>query len=319
MQTTPGKLSESQAAAPKSGRSWWEKPGLLAVVFSICVHLTLLVLLAPLIVGVAPAGGGDEGIASALPSLTKSDLTDLPETTLPVPSVNDDLANQPLPADLPAESDPGTRPEEAEGLALLASGLAQSGRTAGAERSIGLSAAGGASARFFGVEARGSRFAYVVDISGSMNQDRKLEALKEALLSSIDGLLEQTSFCLVVYSGDAYAVTGSGWMRADRGREEARRAILALSAAGATNPMPALDIVFGLTPRPDAVYFMTDGMFEKTVEDRLPSYVERLNRAEETPVTMHCITFVDRGSEGLMRRLARTSGGSYTHVDAPRR
>lgn len=318
MDTLPNTHAVSQDSTLPRGRAWWENPGLLGLMLSVCLHLALLVVLAPIIIGAAPGGGEGDGVTAALPSVTESELTGLTEATLPVPSVGDELASQADAMELPIDAAPAEGTGEEVGL--LASGLAGGTGGSGTARGIGLSAAGGGgSARFFGVEARGARFAFVVDVSGSMNQDRKLEALKEALLSSVDGLLEQTSVCIIVYSGDAYSITGSNWLRADRGREEARRAILSLSATGPTNPMPGFDIAFGLTPRPDAIYFMTDGVFEKSVDDRLPAYVERLNRAAETPTALHCITFVDRGSERLMRRLARSSGGTYTHVEAARR
>ncbi len=53
--------------------------------------------------------------------------------------------------------------------------------------------AGGGGAKFFGVEARGSRFIFIVDVSGSM-EGGKIVTLRSELTKSIDGLAENSLF-----------------------------------------------------------------------------------------------------------------------------
>jgi hypothetical protein len=76
-------------------------------------------------------------------------------------------------------------------------------------------------------------------------------------------------------------------------------------------PFPAFEVVFSLRPRPDAIYFMTDGQFEPSVAVELA----RLNVEDRIPI--HCICFVSKEAEALMKKIAEDSGGTYTYVAGP--
>ena len=84
-------------------------------------------------------------------------------------------------------------------------------------------------------------------------------------------------------------------------------------AGGGTHPADAFEMAFTLKPRPDAIYFMTDGLFDEAVAER----VLRLNRQGSRPVPIHCIAFGTRDAEALMRQMAQASGGSFTFVPEP--
>ena len=80
---------------------------------------------------------------------------------------------------------------------------------------------------------------------------------------------------------------------------------------GDTEPLPAFEAAFTrLRPRPDAIFFMTDGLFRPDVADAIPT----LN-AGPKPVPIHSISLMDRGAEALLRKIAADSGGTYRHVD----
>ncbi|MDX2114953.1 MAG: VWA domain-containing protein [Planctomycetota bacterium] len=302
---------------------WWESTLLLGLVISLFVH-SLFGLTASVIFAEQPAEipQEEEGIleiAAASPDplteFTAAAVTGA-DSSLPVLTAG---SESPISIQ-DAEPAGGTEfSVSADSLAGMLSGAGGGrGVSAGAE-GLGLSGAGG-EARFFGVEARGSRFAFVIDISGSMLEPGKLGALQAALIETIDGMLEHASFCVVMYSSGALPLLQTDWTRAtDDNKQLARRSVERINASGPTNPIPAFEIVFSLKPRPDAIYFMTDGVFHREVEERVPLLIEQLNRDGDRRVPIHCITFVDDGSARLMRRIARQSSGSYTHVEAPRR
>lgn len=175
---------------------------------------------------------------------------------------------------------------------------------------------GGGGASFFGIEAQGSRFAYIVDISGSMNVEGRIQALQRELMKSIEGLLENASFYVVLFSGDAQVLGGrKDWSEAtDPNKRWARRAVARITAQGETNPLPAFRMVLTTKPRPDAVYFMTDGDFGAQA-DLVALEIAALNSQFKIPI--HCICFVQRDSEAVMKRIARESGGSYNFVPGP--
>jgi len=188
-------------------------------------------------------------------------------------------------------------------------GGAGTGTGIGVGDGSGGSGAGGTS--FFGVEARGLRFAFVIDVSGSMDGE-KIEHLKREITKSIDRLGETASYVVLCFSSEVVPLNGTTKLvpATSKNKKAAIEAISALRAGGGTEPMPALSAALRNRPRPDAIYFMTDGLFDASVVDTLRG---ELRGGRNVPI--HCISFVDRSSEALMRRIAQMSDGSYTHVD----
>ncbi|MEM9064695.1 MAG: hypothetical protein AAGB51_04315 [Planctomycetota bacterium] len=174
----------------------------------------------------------------------------------------------------------------------------------------GLAGSGGGTS-FFGVEARGSRFAFVVDWSGSMATGGKAEAAERELRGAVEGLTGEGAFFVVLYASEAVSLGDRGdWTDAnDRGKRWADRVFSGLPVPrGGTDPVPGFELLTKLRPRPDAVYFMTDGEFQA---EMVPSLLG-LQRTFKAPV--HCITFVNRRAEPMMRQIADATGGTYTHV-----
>lgn len=296
-------------------------PIILAVAASLFVHLAIALWLASVLIlpaakGVNMDGGGvDVAImsdaqltdlrtesASALASMEASG--DLPDTSSMVESL---IAG----ADLPALD------REAAALISSSGGATALGLEVGA--GSGLSGLGGGSARFFGVEARGNRFAYVVDASGSMRGER-IERLKNELVDSINQLRPAASYIVILFNSRAVPLSGDDWAAADEAKKRETFTLLGgVTGEGGTNPLTAMEIALNLKPRPDGIYFMTDGEFAREVEQQLVTLVDRSIRAGGRRTELHCITFVSRDSEKLMRRLARVTGGTYNHIEgAPR-
>lgn len=205
----------------------------------------------------------------------------------------------------------------ADALATEAIDLGDLGGTLGAG-DVGLDAGLGAgdssgSATFFGAEAQGSRFCYIVDTSGSMALVGKIESLKNELIRSLASLFEDADFFTVSYAGTATPLGArTKWTEAsDRGKAWARKHIAALVPAGSTNPLPAFELAFSIRPRPDAIYFMTDGEFDEAIADEI------IAKNRRTEIKIHTITFVNDEAAPYMRRIARESGGTYHHVPGP--
>lgn len=189
----------------------------------------------------------------------------------------------------------------------------------------GSSGAGsGDGASFFGLEAKGKRFAYIVDISGSMRttsggEQSRWDLTRRELARSVSSLENDTEFHIQLYSSGSLSLFGGNmWSVSTQvNKRLASDALFAVFPDGATNPEPAFRAVFSLDPEPDAIYYMTDG--EVTDPGEFAAIVRRLNGKERIPV--NCILFGDAGSadaqqrvESLMRNVARQSGGRYRHV-----
>ncbi|HRQ73053.1 MAG TPA: hypothetical protein PLU35_08505 [Phycisphaerales bacterium] len=222
----------------------------------------------------------------------------VPEITLP------DMATVDL-LDAPPDIDlSGAMRELADAGSLTGAGDLGSG--------LGMGEGGGGAggAGFFGAEATGSRFVYIVDISGSMSFGGRIERLRDELTKSIDGLLENTHYLPITFSTGATPLGGEvRWLQAnERNKRSSRREVMAIQSGGGTNPAPGFHLAFQLRPKPDAIFFMTDGEFPDTVA----AEIERLNAEYRIPI--HSICFMSREAESLMRRIARESGGTYTFV-----
>ena len=285
-----------------------------AISVSLVIHLAVALQLA-LLVWERPMASANDGTGEVpLAVMTDSELTARAtevELSADVPTEGIGGAMD----DLPAVAD----------LAPIADGelaALQQGDIAGLDSDAGGEGAGtggadaGGAASFFGVEAYGSRFAFVVDISGSMTQGGRIQALENQLTSAVEGLLEHAHFCIVAFNSTAVPLTATRWVDAsDRAKRTVNARVSRLSdqAAGGTTPDDAFRIVFDLRPRPDAIYFMTDGDFAGR-NDAVANLVAELNARGLRQVPIHCITLIERRGEAVMRRIAAESDGTYTHV-----
>jgi hypothetical protein len=283
---------------------------LFAVAVSAFVHSALLLVTAVIIFQrpMASASATENG-ETPLAVIADSELSELVEVGLAA-----EIPAQETPLVEMVAGEDFTAPVSDSALASLE--LSEVGDFLGAgedDMGEGLdSALGGGSANFFGVEARGSRFAYVVDISLSMAEDR-LAALKVALGQSVEGLLEHTHFTIVLYNSDAHTLSRTGWIPAtDQSKGTIQRDLRAMRATGGTNPIPGFEIVFAMKPRPDAIYFMTDGQFVDP--ERVAARIARMNERGLQRTPIHSITFIDDSGAEIMKSIARRSGGTYTHV-----
>jgi hypothetical protein len=295
---------------------WAIRGSITGFLLSLLVHLILLVVAAIWTIGVAQAGGskGRDIGEIELAIASEAELAALEEASLEVqtPQIADASAEtMPSPEVLEAAGDVGDTGVPGD-IGEIADGMGAGGDI-GDAGAVGEAGAGGGSAAFFGVEASGTRFAYVVDVSGSM-QGEKLNIMKIELLESIDALLEHMHFMVCFYSTEAYPLGKKNkWTAAsDSGKKWARDGVKDVSAYGGTNPLPGFQVVFNeLTPRPDAIYFMTDGLFDPSV----PGEIARINkRGKKVPI--HCIAFdiQDTEVERMMKQIAEDSGGRYSAV-----
>lgn len=299
---------------PAGRQAWWERPAIIAASVSLFVHLALAAILALIFLRMpARLGEGDGEFSLAL--LNEQDLSDLSARPLG--------AEDPFAERLTSEEALfDTLDPEAPfaNLSTLRSEADRSATLTGAGEADATLSASGGGASFFGVAARGSRFAYVLDVSGSMTQGTRLSDLRRAIVSSIENLAIDTHFAVFLYSQNAIALSESGWVRAgDHQKAFIERRIDSIEASGATNPVPAFQLAFSLKPLPDAVYFMTDGLIPEDQQAGLMGLLVRTFRDGERRVPIHCIAFDSDESEPFMRRLAQSTGGSFTHVKSGRR
>lgn len=162
---------------------------------------------------------------------------------------------------------------------------------------------------FFGLQAEGRYIAYIVDLSRSM-AGPKLARLRYELERSLGSLPRGTRFVVLPFSNELLDLQ-SKWTAASPGRvREIGRKLSAVGAHGGTNPTEAFEYAFrGIDPRPDEIFFMTDGRVSK--KTNLLPRLDVLNAS--TPRTrIHAVGLGRNADMVMLRELARRHGGGST-------
>jgi len=195
--------------------------------------------------------------------------------------------------------------------------IAQSGsvpRLTGSGSGEGLTLeGGGAGTTFFGVSSRGTRFAYIVDISGSMSDQGKIEVCMRELARSIEVLPDYASFYVVLFNSEITAPPmQKGWTRARDGTvDRFTRWLEQVDPGGGTRPQPAFRQVFSLENRPDVIFFLTDGVIPRETVAVVAALNGRGRR-----VAVNTIAFGDPASQAFLKEISHRSGGVYRYVSS---
>ncbi|MFK7961129.1 MAG: VWA domain-containing protein [Phycisphaerales bacterium] len=282
--------------------------GAIGLGLSIALHMVLLGWLAMHF----RAGGGGEGpveVSVAIEAMdgTSTDLTDLASDTVDTLGAEASELPDPTSADLQAVLPDGD---------LVVANGAPSPAFAGAGNAgaaVGGGIGGGAGTSFFGIRSTGNRFAYIVDRSGSMNQDRRWTVARDELLRSIRALPAEARVHVVLFSlGSFRPPFQEDWLPARRSSVRRLEDWLSTQAPnGGTEPADAFDTVFDLKDRPDVIFFLTDGEIPQGIPDQVLELNER-----GRPVVINTIAFGDPSSQVMLQRIAQESGGKYIYRES---
>jgi hypothetical protein len=168
---------------------------------------------------------------------------------------------------------------------------------------------GSGGAEFFGIGGDGGTFVYVVDLSGSMNEEGKWERARAELLRSIEHLTEGQRYYIIFYNDGWYPMAADKPIEATAKQiDRTRRWIRRLWPGGGTFPLDAL--MHALKLEPDAVYFLSDGRFDPAVIEMLRVH----NPSSTGQIPIHTIAFVNQETIGIMKQIAHQSGGKFRFV-----
>ena len=176
---------------------------------------------------------------------------------------------------------------------------------------MGLGGGGGGGTSFFGISSKGTRFAYIVDISGSMGQNRKMETAMQELRRSIESLPDYSYFYILLFSSEIkQPPMQKGWMRARKPVvRQFTNWLTSVDPGGGTEPKSSFQAVFSLAVRPDVIYFLTDGQFE----DIAPDEIAEMN-SHGKKVVINTIQFGDPYGQDVLKQIAAKSGGAYRFI-----
>ena len=169
---------------------------------------------------------------------------------------------------------------------------------------------GKGSVGFFGLQAEGSSFVFIVDFSGSMKGSRFSRARSE-LVRTLGELTAKQQFFVIFYNHHAQPMYIPGkrvcLVPATRTmKRRARRWINDQQARGGTFPDSALKMALRL--KPDVIFFLSDGAFQRTART-----VAR--EANEHGTIIHTIAFEFDGGKLLLKGIAEDNDGRYRFVE----
>jgi hypothetical protein len=156
---------------------------------------------------------------------------------------------------------------------------------------------------FFGIKAEGRLFVYVVDCSGSMDDENRLDRAKTELRRTINALQSPQRFKVIFYNDHPVPMPGELPKAADYpSKAQLSRWLSLVEAEGPTDPRSSLSLALAM--KPDAVFLLSDGAFPEGTVDA----IAKLN-SQKVPI--HCIDLANGAAGDDLRKIARDSGGQY--------
>jgi hypothetical protein len=187
---------------------------------------------------------------------------------------------------------------------------------------------------FFGVPAVGRRFAFILDISGSMEMNDRWGACVRQVAVAFENLTADSEMFVVLFSDHLVVPTERAeWLPAtDENKQRILEWLEHINPGGGTYPKPAFDLVFSSpSGKPDVIYFLTDGLFTEPSPERLArlcsggdtgilASVKELFIRSDTNVpdhtVIHTLTLDDASGASICKKIAKATGGQYAHVSS---
>jgi hypothetical protein len=286
---------------------------------SAVLHAATLLLLAWWIV-VAPGSRGPVSLEigdaheAAPPALLDSDEVDLAAIELTGPVEVLDASQEPL--------------ELADPASLAANARPASGQTLDAQFAAMVSGRRGTAVEFFGAVAEGNKIVFILDISGSMDQNAyadldgrvtRFERAREELVRTISQLNTEQEFAVLLFSDDCRPMFDTSqynvsFLSATQPHKERISDWLdSVHPTGATDPRASLQIALALYP--DAVFLLSDGEFRIGRDGRIGEAVIRMVRNLNTRrIPIHTIAYQDQRSRHTLEAIAEDSSGTFRFV-----
>lgn len=190
-------------------------------------------------------------------------------------------------------------------------------------------ASGGPRGTFFGVEAYGHEFVYIVDMSGSMQGHLYNRAIAE-LMRSIAQLGSKQKFYVTLFSDRASPMFDDEGFQPEpvestpENRERLAAWLQRAYDGGGTDPRDAVKLALDMNP--SAIFMLSDGAFNVSQQfsrrtsglgllAKDDSTTASLVRHSENDVPIHTIAFENPQSRKNMKELAELTSGSFKYVE----
>ena len=173
------------------------------------------------------------------------------------------------------------------------------------------------SASFFGIGSRGRRFGFIIDVSTSMNNSisrrslngTKFDLAKSQFSNTIESLPDYVQVYVLLFAGSLeklkYPAFQKSWLSMnERNKERVVGWLSQQIPKGNTEPYKAFQKIFSLRNRPDVIYFLTDGIFDPDVPDKIAALNKKGRR-----VVINTIALGSGAAMVPLEKIARESDG----------
>ncbi|MEP9359345.1 von Willebrand factor type A domain-containing protein [Sphingomonas sp. KR3-1] len=174
--------------------------------------------------------------------------------------------------------------------------------------------------RGYDVDAKGrppANLVFLVDVSGSMEDEDKLPLVKKALTQLADRLTPRDRVSIVVYAGAAGVV-----LEPTSSKEYVKAALDCLSAGGSTAGGDGIKLAYSVARANylqggiNRIFLATDGDFNVGISDnKALEALVRKNR--DDGITLTTLGFGEGNyNDAMMERIADVGNGNYAYIDS---
>ncbi|MCH2181478.1 MAG: hypothetical protein MK108_05685 [Mariniblastus sp.] len=334
VQTTAPQAQQAQSLEPtepaETESTWWSHTvrGMTGWMISMVVHLTLILLLAVFTLGVA----GSKPISLQIDSPSNSEDLVTFDVVIDANTGADLQMNMETPEPVEVTREEELAPLLTDALELTGPQSLQDDyepiSSSGVERILSQTTEGATEGvKFFGVKGKGSRFVFIIDCSGSMDEYRRWRRAVRELKTSINNLMEPQKFLVLLYNSYTVAMNNQDARLVIANRENQTIAINWIGKQtpfGNTYVATSLKTAFEL--RPDAIFLLSDGEFDdlalvKTVLQHYngsggnASQVASLGSPLDRMIPVHTISLGGKAGAWTMRQIAEQNQGTHTVID----
>ncbi|XZE46359.1 VWA domain-containing protein [Pirellulaceae bacterium SH467] len=302
--------------SPPSLASW------ISFLVSFLVHLTACLALAVLLIGGQGNSGNDIVISMSSSSDSETESLALLELDSVQPELTEEI-NEPVEITTPTlDVDVQVEIDASQVVASDLSAVRQaSGVRAGvqdAEEEASQKTEGQSKAQFFGAEASGNRFVFVIDSSGSMRGPR-WEALCVELERALKSLSTDQEFFVISFDSmphpmfDQPPPQGKFLTAVPRSVRRVRNWLRSLNLG--SNTYPASSLAMALSLQPDAIFLLSDGEIMDNTVNELRTYNRvRSEKGYEVAVPIHTVLLHSVVGFQTLERIAEENDGTFTPV-----
>lgn len=298
-------------------------PSLVAVCISACVHLSLGLALALILIR-SPQNKTASIIASLASQYASNEVHEIEFTAEPETQMLDSPAEASFEAvvELPAvatiePSIPAASRFKGDFRNSITSQAAIASLTSGAFKPAAVRSA--SKATFFGAEAHGNRFVFVIDSSGSMSGPR-WQALCRELIRALQSLSPDQEFFIISFDSAAHPMFG---LVPQRGAflnptpdnvANVLNWLVGFQLGGKTYPSSAVGMAMRLEP--DAIFLLSDGeISDTTIQDlRFWNHKNDQKGNVKTLIPIHTVLLHSEIGFVALQTIANENSGTFTPV-----